>query len=599
MRKKLLLLAFVVATAIPVFAQRIVESTEEFVSYDRNSVSVISTRYNDEYDNTVMNTVHGFSFGSKFDVNNIRTEYINVSQSRTMPEGTVSSWGYSPDQATINDVLSRLNNANVGKEILSYILNPDAQGRFNRDIINTRGQWNASDKDYIESKATQVDAMGQDGEQLIDNSYIIVFDMRNPVRNETKATDSKGKEYTIVTWSADMGAMVFEIADAEEVINDVISNMWITDRDDAATRAAKKSAFDNLKVNMRHVASVGVHSSGKELSNAVANAKDQLMTKLEDQIESWQVTIDCETVHPYITAKIGKKEGVKNAQRYGIYGQVYNSSKDRLEFKRKGYVRATEVADNRRVADGTSDSTYFYRISGNAELTGTEILKQRNDLMLGISFNYNYNGSNLEPTETRTFGSFSMIDIGLDYLAYIHKNGCSHYIMVGLGFDNLNGDNLYKGQKQFGTYGMLLDPEGQPLFKNGASYVNINIGYMFGIKIKQYAEIQPFLRGGIDMVSASTSIELDEAALRSIAYYEDYTIKNENDLKKSSSAYYIDPGIRLSFNVIYPVQIYLQANYSVLISGGDKYNIMNKYFIDCGYGHSHGLGVGGGVRLML
>lgn len=599
MRKKLLLLTFVVAMTIPVFAQRIVESTEEFVSYDRNSISVIVTKYNDQYDDVMYTTVNGFSFGSKFDVNNIETKVIPLSQSRQTPEGTISGWGYTPDAATTSAVLARLNNANVGKEILTYILNPDAQGRFTRDIINARGQWNADDKDYIEAKATQVDAMGQDGELLIDDSYIIVFDLRNPERMETTAKDSKGKEYTIVTWKGDVGAMVFQITNAKELVADVINSMWIYDHDSASIRDAKKKAFDDLQVKMELVATAGAHTSGKDLQSVISGSKESIMSKLENQIQSWQVTIDCETVDPYITAKIGKKEGVKNGQRYAIYGQVYNRSNDRLEFKRKGYVRATEVADNRRVADGTSDSTYFYRISGTAELTGTEILKQRNDLMMGISFNYNYNGSNLEPTKTRTFGSFSMIDISLDYLAHIGKRGFSHYAMLGIGFDKLSGDKLYKGQKEFGTYGMEIDPEGQFRFKNGASYINIYIGYMFGIKIKQFAEIQPFLRGGIDMVSVSG--DMDEFALKALAFNENYTItsKSDSDLKKSSTAYYLDPGIRLTFNVIYPVQAYLQANYSILLMGGDKYNIMNKYFIDCGYGHSNGLGVGGGIRIML
>ena len=596
MKRKLLLLIFVLTAASQAFAQRTVESSEEFVSYDRNSISVITTKYNDSYDDVVFNTVSGFSFGSKFDVNKISTKTVQVQQSRTTPEGQSSAWSYTVDNATVNDVLTQLNNANVGKEILTYILNPDANGRFNREIINERGQWNANDKDYIESKATQVDAMGQDGENLIDNSYIIVFDLKNPQKVETKVKDNKGAEKTIVTWQGDVAAMVFQIKDAKELVLDIISNLWIYETDPAAMQEAKRQAFQDLKVTMELVATAGVHSSGKEVNNVIINAKDRIMSKLEDEISAWQVTIDCETIEPYITAKIGRKEGVRNGQRFGVYGQVFNSSKDRLEFKRKGYVRATEVADNRRVADGTSDSTYFYRISGTAHLNGTEILKQRNDLMIGISVNYNMNGSNAEPSKNRTLGSFSYIDISLDYLAYIGKKGYSHYAFIGLGLDKNNGDNVYKGFKEFGTYEPAINHEGQFMFKNGASYTNIYIGYMFGIKIKQFAEIQPFLRGGIDMLSAG---DIDEMALRALAVIENYTIKNDNDLAKSTNAYYLDPGIRLTFNVIYPVQLYLQANYSILLTGGDKYNIINKYLINCGYGHSNGLGVGGGVRIML
>lgn len=99
------------------------------------------------------------------------------------------------------------------------------------------------------------------------------------------------------------------------------------------------------------------------------------------------------------------------------------------------------------------------------------------------------------------------------------------------------------------------------------------------------------------MVSTSPAVE--EETLKDLAVIEDYTIQKEEDLKKSSSSWYLDPGIRLTFNVVYPVQLYLQANYSIGFGGGDKYNILNKYFTDCGYGHTNGLGVGGGIRIML
>lgn len=600
MKRKALFLALTVAIAMSAFAQRIVESTEEFVSYDRNSISVLTTRYGDQYDDVFVSTVGGFDFGSKFDVNQIRTASIMVGQSRFTPEGTSTGWTYTPDAATAEDVLSKLNKANVGKEILAYILGRDAEGYFKRDIINQRGEWNATDKDYIEAQATQVDAMGQNGEKLIGNSYIIVFDMKNPQKVEKKAKDNKGKEYTIVTWKGDIGAMVFRIASADQIIADVLTNMWIYKDESASIQEAKRKAFDHLQVPMELVGSAGRHSSAKDLPRVIADSKDRIIEKLENQIEAWQVTIDCETVTPYITAKIGKKEGVNNGKRFGIYGQVYNSSTERLEFKRKGYVRATEIADNRRVADGIADSTYFYRISGAPSLNGTEILKQRNDLGLGISVNYNNNGSTASPSKSHTFGSFSMIDISIDYLAYIHKRGFSHYVMIGGGFDKFNGSNLEKGQNEFGKYGLwntIVDGEDQFQFKNGATYFNVYLGYMFGLKIKQFVEVQPFVRGGIDMLSVSPDVE--EQALKDWAVTEEYTIQKESDLKKSSSAWFVDPGIRLTVNVVYPVQLYLQVNYSIGFGGGDKYNILNKYFTDCGYGHNSGLGIGGGVRVVL
>ena len=196
-----------------------------------------------------------------------------------------------------------------------------------------------------------------------------------------------------------------------------------------------------------------------------------------------------------------------------------------------------------------------------------------------------------------------MVEFGIDYLVFIQKNGLSHYAMINLGMDRNDGDKLKKGQTEFGTYGLtntentVVNTDDPFLFKNGASYLNVSIGYVLGIKIKQFAELQPFIRGGADMLT--TSPDVDENMLRTLALKENYVIKNENDLKKSTTAYYLDPGVRFIFNVVYPVQLYLQANYSFRLTGGDKYNIINNYLIDCGYGHSNGLGVGGGVRIIL
>lgn len=598
MRKRLLLICLGIAMCLPAVAQRKIVATEQFSDYNRNSISAMETRYGDRFDDVFIKTVSDFSVGRKFDKNELKTKFIRIPVPRRMKNDEKISLSnhFTPDPSFASYILTDLNELNVGKEIFQFVLKPDAEGRFSRELIDERGLWNADDKDFEEAQMTQVDAMGQDGEKLIAKSFIIVYDMQNPHQQEVKSVDKNGKEVKKYIWIAEVNAFVYKIANADNLISLVLNDMWIYDTDDAATKASKKKAFDDLHVDLEFVNSVGVRVSNEDLGVAISYANDNLTYQLEKRIEEWQVAIDCETVKPFITAKVGKKEGVRNGSRFGIYGQVYNSKKERLEFKRKGYVRATEVADNMKVADGKADSTYFYRISGGATLRGNEILKQRNDLGLSVYANGNLNGSLSAPSsKTPLFGSFAIGNAGFDYLMSINRKGRSSYIILEAGYDMKSGSNIEKGCKEFGKYGQMIDDEGKNYFEKGVSFFNVSLGYAYGLRIKQVFELQGFIKVGWDMMGA----DVDQNKLQKLAEKIGYTPKKAIDEKnaKQRSSLFVDPGVRMIFNIVYPVQLFAQANYSVNIYSTDAYKIINTYLKDCGCGHGNGLGVGAGVRV--
>ena len=594
MKRKITTLCMIAMLCIPALAQRIVEASDEFANYNRNSVSVVITKYNDGYDSTVENALLPKNMGGKFDVNKISTKEITLSVNRFI-EANNSIKGYQPDAMTTRNIWNRLNEAEVGKQIFNYVLQRDADGRFSREILNERGLWNATDKDVVESQITQVDALGQNGEALIEKSYVVVIDVKNPVKEERQVKDSKGRTVTKVQWKVNMGGYVFHVNNAHDLAVKVLNDMWIYDTDDDATRAAKKQAFDELNINMGLEQVVGITTYDENLEKAISSGFGSLVGKMVKEIPAWQVAIDCETVHPFITAKIGTKEGVRNGHRYGIYGQVYNRNKNVNEFRRKGFVRATVVADNYRVADGKADSTYFYRISGVKPLKGNEILKEKKDAGLSISLDYTINGSSSAPKKTRTFGSFSMVNVGVDFLMNIGKHGFSQYITMNFGYDRMSGDNIEKGHKEFGTYGYITGDDGKFLFKQGANFFNVALGYMCGIKIQHFLEIQPYLRVGVDAY-LTPSVSL--AKLNELAGIENYTptetMTEENT--KTKGSLYLDPGVRFAFNMYYPFQVYAQACYNINVWGLDSYKVINDYLKDCGYGHSNGFGLSFGVR---
>ena len=45
------ILAIMLSIPIPALAQKTVEASDDFTAYNRNSVSVITINYNDQYDN--------------------------------------------------------------------------------------------------------------------------------------------------------------------------------------------------------------------------------------------------------------------------------------------------------------------------------------------------------------------------------------------------------------------------------------------------------------------------------------------------------------------------------------------------------------------
>ena len=595
------LLGLAIVLCMPAFAQKRVVATDAFSSYNRNGISIIVTDYGDTYQSDFARLVEDFEMSPKYDVNEIETDVISYSQRRTTksPDKVTLKKNFVPELTISRAILTKLNDENVGKEILEYYLNPDDEGVFSRDIIDQRGMWNATDKDFEEAQKTEVDAMGQNGEKLIARSFILVYDMNNPKQIEIKKKDKNGNVYYEYLWEADVMAFVYKIANAEEVVNNVINNMWIYDTDDEATKGAKKEAFDNLKVNLELVLALGHTETAANLEASYETSIEKLFAKLENNISEWQVAIDCETVRPYITAKVGKKEGVTNGERFGIYGQVYNKKANRNEFKRKGYARATVVANNMKVADGNQNPTYFYRISGIPPMKGNEILKERKDSGFSFSLTGSMNGSLSEPTKNRTFGSFAFANITVDYLAYIGKKGGSHYILMDFGIDYNSGTNLEKGQNEFGSYDIVYDPDDNTkfLFKDGVTFLNFSLGYMYGFKIGHTFEIQPYLKVGGDMISAG----IDEKKLKHLAEFEHYTPEEAINKDNASNQYavFVEPGARLTYNLWYPLQLFVQVNYSAIVYEVEAYKIINKYLKDCGYGHDAGAGFGGGIRICL
>lgn len=481
-------------------------------SYNRNSVSKLWISFGDNFDNTVKNAYANFSFGEKYDYNDLDVTAITTQTNR--------------GDATVSNVLDILNNQNFGKSIVSYWFNRNSEGMMNDEMMRQRSLYNVNDEDVMIAAAAKVSNLADRSDALIRQSYIVVFNT-NEIKREQLKDPKTGK--VSVLWQAKSDAYVYQIDIDSTFIEDLYMNMWIQDDDTPEVKAAKKQLYDSLQVNMKTVASVSGHGAStvseknpeeSAKQSAVSSSFEALLFKMENAIPDWQVKVAIHDVHP-IRSKIGTKENLKNTDRYRVY-YYFEDKNGHLKTRPKGYIRVTTIADNESIASGETPMSRFYQISGGRLEPGM-LMVEKKDRRMGISAGVKYHGAN----------SFF---IDLDFLMHINDLGFCSYPFASIGFDQ---------REEF--------------------YANLAIGYGHGIPLTRLFELMPFAGFGIDYM-AHENVDEDK-----IAQY---------------TAFFAEAGARFSIQPVYPIRVFVQADYSLNFLEGIHYETGENRF---GVGLSIGL----------
>ena len=518
--------------------------------YKRNSLSIIVVDRGDNYDDTVFEAVRSIDLGDKFDLNLIPTNRITISGNRANTVGGI-------------EVGKAVNASDLGKEILSYWFDRQADGTMNAKRLEHRGNYNADDQDVLNARAAKVgpESLGDVGYALVNGSYVMILDY--------SGIKSSKNDKNEVSWSVTTNAYVYQIDYSEDIEAQVIE-AWVYEDDTPETIARKNEAYDKILVGMSPKATVSYTTSAKEADGgvraAIVEGYGETLLRLENQIPAWNVTTSIALRNP-LRAKIGTKEGVKNRMRFQAYmvkgdrktGEPYTVS--------KGYIRATTIADNRGMATGQSTKfTEFYQISGGKIDEGMTI-KQKNDLGMGVSLGYKV-------------GGLAPYNLTVDYLASINTKGFSHYGLLNIGYDMFSGSKIGDKVGQYLPAGSLTG-----LTDGGISYINFGIGYGFGIRPIRHVELMPFIMGGGDYMMNHNDF-LDENAG-----------EETEDSFMDKVAWYGNAGLRVNFNVKYPLQLFIQADYTLLfVKEGSYYEAFNELLKVGDLGHKNSFGIMAGVK---
>jgi DUF971 family protein len=524
--------------------------------YNRSSFSWFYLKNNSGAHGNMVNKFFGkISKTNKFYDNNFPDQGLNIAYRNSM--------SYGQNQTIIlNDIVEK----GISREIISMWYNRQSDGTLNQEVIHKRGVFNATDQALISANTTKRGsaALEDFGNRLIDMSYIVVFDISN-IRKVTPSekNDSKG-------WKANITAYAYKIDFNDEIKSELYNN-WIYSDDSEEVKTQKRNNYDNMKFPVKKISHFTYSLSSTQSSKYRLGAQksyDQLFIELlqegynntifdlENMLDDLRVKTKIYGRNP-LTAKIGRKEGLRTDQRYFVYEYVWNEKLNDSEPVRKGVIRAgSKISNNYSVTSGKTDPSTFYQIAGGKIEEGM-LIEQKNDA--GINFTFAYEsgeiggayikGATLLGSVTGIPSLYLHVAGGLDFQKYdITRN--NHNINKTLSFYRFDA-GIGKGFHFFRNFELIIE----------AAY-------------------------GMEY----TSIDQDDL---DIMFKDEYTLE-DNSLR----TWFIKGGSSLLINVTHKVQLVGFVNYYMTNDMNIK-DTKTSVKWDEFFKDRSGMSFGGGLRILL
>lgn len=499
--------------------------------YDRTGYSFIVVETDTRYSNHLREWASRYRPIDKFDYNNIETKFI--------PKSAFAKGG------TIANIFTK---EKVGQQIVSQLFNRKPNGEMDDKIVRERGLYNATATDEMDANAASLgqQAILQDkGYLLLDKTYIMALSFYdyNTVGSSVQA---KG------------ACILYKLNLDNFTLNEeIFSKCWIYPEDDAATREKKNEYFKNLKFDFEIVTRVNVDIrsestvDNKDYLNKLHNRIYQdLMYKLEMSHIDFTVQTPVLTRRP-ITARIGAKESVKNADRYDCYKLLMDKNNN-VKAKRTGILRATTIANN---TEDNKAASEFIQVAGYHVEEGY-VLKQRNDHKMMLSPFYRS-------------GALDGYGVNFDIMTHMKTNGStgfggiyasySSYDIAALNAENSNYDY----------------PD--PYYDGAWSAINVGIRIGYSRRFLRYFEAGLYGQIGLDMLAAC---------------YDDTDFDAPDDGDGAGAVYSQTIGASVKINIKYPLHLTIGVDYSNLSDSGSSatdtespvyhYNSMNSVLKDVG-----------------
>lgn len=518
-------------------------------SYTRSSMSIIMVdrSSSNAYNNQLLKSFSTMDFGNKYDINPLPYNTITLKNRQTKT-------GHSRTSAIIEE---KLNELEVGKDIVSYWFNRQPDGHMDLSTIWKRGEYNATDEDYLIAIATKrgVSELQDAGHNLIERSYVAVLDVYNVLRYDPPT----GSDYFTATVDVYLYALEYG-----EDLQDSIFTCWIDDSTDEDQALKRNEKFNKLPFNVKFITMVGASASsigtgrsmflgfteafytamnkgdneGTKISSKKYSKADdsklkdlmeesfvQGMLALENRQEDLKALTPIVSTFP-IRAKIGQKEGLKRNQLYTV-NEYYIDKKNRPAKRKVGYVRATKVTDNRRAADGNMESSYFTPISSRRFIRKGMTLDYKIDKRLEF-YADGFGGAKIGGAT-----------VGMEYINFYLTGGFSgriHADILLVGFQ-MKGSSTSSSSKETAEFSGCF-----------------RFGYSLGYNLISNLSIAPFANVGFGYSTAGS----DDS---------EYDSSDEPSINELSFSF----GATANFSYFYPFTVYFKLEKLSLFSAVKTY----------------------------
>ena len=515
MRKKLLFAALLFGGVVS-YAQEVSKvPAQETFDYSRCAISIISMG-----GGAFTQGIDSCEFMSgKFDINKIPCTQIPVVGNEIV--GKKKQVLKEKAEEIRKELLAK----NVGKQVLDYWLQYDGNV-FNSSLLAKRTRYNKTDADVLNANVDKVNTLNVADKQLMGNSYVVVL---------SESKDAEGVD-----------VYVYHTILPGEILAEVWNN-WL----DEDASPANRNFYNTLKVDLELVAAIykkyqtlasffvgdfvaSIMEKKKSPSTIeTTETLNKVLEVLEHKIDKWQVTGTIFHRHP-IAAKIGLKEGMCNSDRYRVFKVVEDESGN-LEYKKVGFVRATEVFDNRTNAMGETDCSKFYKISGKTMKEGM-FLKEKKDLKMSVG------------VSGGVLGRYNYAQMDIDYLLETKNTlGMMYFMGISIGY--------HMGGKSTTTGSAVADELLRPV------YIPFSLNGAVAIHPVRILEIMPNIGIGCE------GCEMDNDKSNN-KYNNKY---NNNKSLFDGMAFFARSGVKVGLQVFYPVQLFVRADYSYKFSQGEWY----------------------------
>jgi hypothetical protein len=278
-------------------------------------------------------------------------------------------------------VLEAIASQKIPNKVIAKIL-LNASGRVDYTTIFKRGEYNATDNTMIAANASNEGLSGVQSDAIsnvINNVYLLI----QQTGTITSKSSKDGSTYSVPFKSYLLQVDLSELFATNQFYKTFSAN--------DADVAAKINNY-NFKIKLISVSEGIGSTSDKELELqglkmvSTPKSQEQIYTDLAtatidagltdhaNNYEAFKVKTKVFSVGP-ITAKIGKKEGLRIDDRFEVFRNGIDKSTGDKFARKLGYVRVAKVADNEKVADGNSEPSKFYKAPARG-IEKSDIMKE-------------------------------------------------------------------------------------------------------------------------------------------------------------------------------------------------------------------------------